>query len=135
MQPDLTYKPDPESTAVIKKVHELTAHYWLKTKLGNGLLIVAEFTFYILAIGLVVIAILMPNGAITIKEWVTNEVKFVAKVEVKDIICFFTILKVIVGVLGLLMIVPARLFRKLRKKNNVLEEVNTICGEYLEKVF
>jgi hypothetical protein len=134
MQPDLTYKPVSESTAVIKRVHELTAHYWLKTKLGNGLLIVAEVVCYLLVIGLVLVAILMPNGTIPLAKWVSNGYSRELDFKMDEIICFFTILKVIVGVLGLLMIVPARLFRKLRKKNNVLEEVNRVCGEYLEKV-
>lgn len=134
MQPDIPYKPVPESTAVIKKVHELTAHYWLKTKLGNGMLIVAEIVCYLLVIGLVIVAILMPNGTIPLAKWVSDGNSRELDFKMDEIICFFTILKVIVGVLGLLMFVPARLFRKLRKKNNVLEEVNRVCGEYLEKV-
>jgi hypothetical protein len=133
MQPDLTNNPVPESIAVIKKVHELTAHYWLKTKLGNGLLIVAEMACYLLVIGLVMVAILMPNGTIPLAKWVSDGYSRELNFKMDEIICFFTILKVIVGVLGLLMFVPARLFRKLRKKNNVMEEVNTICGEYLGK--
>lgn len=133
MHPDLTYKPLQESTEVIKRVHQLTAHYWLKTKLSNGLLILAEIVCYLLAIGLVVFAFLLPNGTITITDKVSNNIEVGAFVKIKEIIYFFMILKVAIGVLGLLMIVPAVLFRKVRKKNYVLEEVNGITGEYLKK--
>lgn len=134
MQPDLTYKPVPESTAVIKKIHELTAHYWLKTKLGNGLLVVGEFACYFLTICLVVLAIMMPNGTITYTEEVSPNITVDTNVKVKEVIYFFTALKLVIGILGLLILIPAVLFRKVRKKNNVQEEVNTICGEYLGKV-
>lgn len=133
MQPDLTFKPVSESTAVIKKVHELTAHYWLKTKLGNGLLIVAEMICYLLFIGLLVLAIFIPNGTITIDVNVSDEATAATVIKINKIVYFFLIVRIATVVLGLLMIVPARLFRKLRKKNNVLEEVNRVCGEYLEK--
>lgn len=93
----------------------------------------AEIVCYLLAIGLVVFALLLPNGTITITEKVSNNIEVGAFVKIKEFIYLSMILKVAIGVLGVLMIVPAVLFRKLRKKNNVLEEVNTICGEYLEK--
>lgn len=134
MQPDIPYKPVPESTAVIKKVHELTAHYWLKTKLGNGMLIVAEIVCYLLFIGLLVLAIFIPNGTITIDVNVSDEATAATVININKIVYFFLIVRIATVVLGLLMLVPARLFRKLRKKNNVLEEVNRVCGEYLEKV-
>lgn len=134
MQPDLSYNPVPESTAVIKKVHELTAHYWLKTKLGNGLLIVAEVVCYLLFIGLLVVAIFIPDGTITIDVNVSDEATAATALKINRIVYFFLIVRIATVVLGLLMIIPARLFRKLRKKNNVLEEVNRVCGEYLEKV-
>ncbi len=133
MHSDLSYNPLQESTEVIKKVHQLTAHYWLKTKLSNGLLILAEIVCYLLAIGLVVFAILLPNGTINVTEEISNNIEVGAFVKIKEIIYFFMILKVAIGVLGILMIVPAVLFRKVRKKNYVLEEVNGITGEYLEK--
>ena len=133
MHPDLTYKPLQESTEVIKRVHQLTAHYWLKTKLSNGLLILVEIVCYLLAIGLVVFAFLLPNGTITITDKVSNNIEVGAFVNIKEVIYLSMILKIAIGVLGLFMIVPAVLFRKVRKKNYVLEEVNGITGEFLKK--
>ena len=101
--------------------------------MSNGLLILAEIVCYLLAIGLVVFALLLPNGTITITEDVSSNIEVGAFVKIKEIIYFFMILKVAIGVLGILMIVPAVLFRKVRKKNYVLEEVNGITGEFLKK--
>ena len=134
MQPELTNNPDQESVVVIRLVHQLTAHYWLKTKLSNGLLILAEIACYLIAIGLVFVAIIIPNGKLPVTEWVTNGIKFVVTAEKDEIKFFFIVLKVTIGILGFLMIISAVLFRKVRKKNYVLEEVNSITGEYLKKV-
>jgi len=133
MHPDLSYNPLQESTELIKKVNQLTTHYWLKTKMSNGLLILAEIVCYLLAIGLVVFALLLPNGTITITEDVSSNIEVGAFVKIKEVIYLSMILKVAICVFGILKIVPAVLFRKVRKKNYVLEEVNGITGEYLEK--
>ena len=134
MQPELSNKPDQESVVVIRLVHQLTSHYWLKTKLSNGLLILAEIACYLLGVSLVIIAIVTPNGTIPIADWVTNGNSRQVNLKVEEIISVFLVLKIIIGVLGILMIIPAVLFRKVRKKNYVLEEVNSITGEYLKKV-
>lgn len=132
MQPELTNKPDQESVVVIRLVHQLTAHYWIKTKLSNGLLILAEIACYLLGVSLVIIAIVIPNGTIPIAEWVSDGNSRQVNLKMEEIISVFLILKITIGVLGILMIIPAVLFRKVRKKNYVLEEVNSITGEFLK---
>lgn len=133
MQQDLTFNMNQESVAVIKRINQLTTHYWIKTKLSNGLLILAEIACYLLAIGLVIFAILLPDGGIRVQDEMFNNVETEIIIKIKDVVYFFMILKVAIGVLGLLMFVPALLFRKLRKKNNLLEELNSISGDYLKK--
>lgn len=134
MQSDLTNKPDLESIAVIRKVHELTKHYWIKTKFNNGLLVLAEIACYLLAIGLIVVAFVISNGTIPIAEWESDGNSRQILLKIEEIASFYKVLKITIGILGILVIIPAMLFRKVRRKNYVLEEVNSVCGEYLEKV-
>jgi len=82
---------------------------------------------------LIVVAFVISNGTISIAEWKSygNSRQIILKIE--EVVSFYKVLKITIGILGILMIIPAILFRKVRKKRYILEEVNTLTGEFLKK--
>lgn len=122
-----------EAIEVIQKVDETTAHTWIFTKMGNSILLLLEIICYFLLIGLVLFAIKLPSGELNGSQELSDSITVDTSIKIKEILTFFQILKLMIIVLGLLMIVPAILFRKLRKKNNLLEKVNDISGKFLKK--
>lgn len=122
-----------EAIEVIQKVDETTAHTWIFTKMGNSILLLLEIICYSLLIGLVLFAIKLPSGELNGSQELSDSITVDTSIKIKEILTFFQILKLMIIVLGLLMIVPAILFRKLRKKNNLLEKVNDISGKFLKK--
>jgi hypothetical protein len=122
-----------EAIVVIQKVNKTTSHTWLFTKMNNGIWLFLEIICYLLLIGLVLFALFLPSGEIYGSQEISESVTVDTRVNVKEIVEFFVILKGMIVVLGLLMIVPAILFRKLRKKNNLLEELNNVSSKFLEK--
>jgi hypothetical protein len=124
---------EKEAIEVIQKVNKATTHTWLFTKMSNGLWLLLEILCYLLLVGLVLFAIFLPSGEIHESLALSESVTVDTNVKVKEIIEIFVILKGIIVVLGLLMIFPASLFRKLRRKNNLLEDLNDVSGKFLEK--
>lgn len=122
-----------EAIEVIQKVDETTSHTWIFTKMGNSILLLLEIICYSLLIGLVLFAIKLPSGELNGSQELSDSITVDTSIKIKEILTFFQILKLMIIVLGLLMIVPAILFRKLRKKNNLLEKVNDISGKFLKK--
>ncbi len=121
-----------EAVSVIQQVNQKTKHTWLFTKFGNTLLFLAEWLCYLLLIGLIAFAIYLPSGELNETQQLADNVTVSTTVQVKEIMQFFVILKGLVVFLGLLMVMPALLFRNIRKKNNLLEELNDVTGQFLK---
>lgn len=121
-----------DSIRIIKEVNQRTTYTWIFTKMGNSIWFLLEFICYFLLLGLVIFALYLPSGQIIESQQVAENITVETNVQVKEIIEFFVILKLLVGILGLFMLVPARLFRKLRKNNNLLKELNDITGKFLK---
>ena len=76
---------------------------------------------------------MLPSGELSASNDLADNVHVKTSVKVDEIIWFFNALKVLIFILGVLMIVPARLFRQVRKKNNLLEDINDTTATFLEK--
>ncbi len=122
----------PDAIAVITQINQKTKHVWLFTKMGNGLLIFLELSCYLLMISLILYSFYMPTGEVLANRETTDNLTVDTTLKFKEIIDFFMLLKIGITLLGLLMLVPALLFRKVRKKNNLLEEINGITAGFLK---
>jgi hypothetical protein len=121
-----------DAVNIITLVNTKTKHNWVASKLGNTVWITLEFACYIMLLALFALALYLPNGEI--KEIIKVEDNITAEttLKIKELVQFFLALKIIIVVFGILMLVPATLFRKIRKKNNLLEELNDISGKFLK---
>lgn len=128
-----TFTPEQEAIMVIQEINKETSHTWLVTKLGNSILFLGEIFFYILLLGFVFGAFIMPSGEIPVNEQVNNGVTVSSSIQIDGILKAVAFLKGVVIFAGLTMMIPAFLFRKIRKKNNKLEKVYNLTNEYLKK--
>lgn len=132
MEPNTKLSTEQGAIEVIKHVNKITAHTWLVTKMGNSIWYILQVLCYLISIGLILFAISLPSGGFTESTTITEHVTVEANVKVDELLALFTVLKLLLVFLGVLMLVPAALFKKIRKKNNVLEEVNNVTSKFIE---
>lgn len=126
METQNTNTKETQYLRALRRIQALTSHTWIFSRLNNTLMLSLEYCCYLLLIGLVAFAIYLPDGSLNESQQVSENIRVDSSIKVQEIIEFFIILRLMIGALGLLMLVPAYLFRQVRKKNYKLEEVHDI---------
>ncbi|MBS1635329.1 MAG: hypothetical protein JST26_05355 [Bacteroidetes bacterium] len=125
--------PEADASRVINQIRVMTDHSWLVTRLRNTFLILSEIACYLGMILLIFFSIWLPNSSLTGSEQLNSHVNVNISIEIVEMVNFFLVLKILIGILGALLIIPAILFRKIRKKNNTLEEIHDLATSYVKQ--
>lgn len=128
-----TFTPEQEALLILQDINKETSHTWIATKLGNTFLFLGEWFCYLMILVFIVLALKIPSGEIAVDQTVSEGVTVQTSVEVDSLKQLAGLAKALVIFAGLTMILPAVLFRKVRKKNNKLEKVYNLTNDYLKK--
>ena len=118
---------------IIQELNQKTSQHWLMTHVGNTMLILFEVTCYLFFVGLLLFAVFMPSGEIINSLKLSESVNVKLNVQIEEMVTLFRIIKALIVVLSLLTLIPAILFRKLRKKNKQLRDINTITAHFIKR--
>jgi hypothetical protein len=124
--------PQSDATQAMQTIKEKTSHTWIFSRMGNLFLWLFEIACYLSVVIIVYIAIRLPDGSLSIPVQMNEADRVNIMVEEGRLKEIMQLVKTVVGLLGFLMLIPGVLFRKVRKKNNLLEEVNGISVAYLK---
>ncbi|MFI5173058.1 MAG: hypothetical protein ACHQFW_11750 [Chitinophagales bacterium] len=122
-----------DAVQVIQKVEHMSGRSPFLASLGNGVLFLFEVICYLVLIALIGLAIWLPGGGITTDTVILNtRITLNNDLTVDKLFGFYTTLKITVVVLGLLLLIPAFLFRNIRMKNKLIREVHALSANYLK---
>jgi Trk-type K+ transport system membrane component len=122
---------EKDAIDILFHIDTKTDHYLIVSKFGNTLLLLFEILCYLIFIGIIVTLILVGNGEI--KETVALDENLHGELilRIEEVIKFVFYLKIAIGLISSLLFIPAYLLRKLRKKNNDLEEIHSQTNNFL----
>lgn len=119
-----------DATLVIRKVKEKTEHTWVFTKFVNAVFFLLELFCYATLISMVIFAIYLPSGEFIFSVLVDKHSTISAGLTIPQLVTIFNTMKGLILFLGLMMLLPAILFRRLRKRNHILEELNSLTEKF-----
>ena len=122
-----------DAEKVVQNVEQVSSRSAFVSSIGNGILFLLEVICFVVLIGMIAVAIWLPGGSLTNDTIILNtRISLSNNMTVDDLIRFYNTLKIIVVVLGLLLLIPALLFHRIRMKNRLINQIHSICTDYLK---
>lgn len=132
MEATLDSKRQSDAVSVIKQINTITDHNWIFTKFSNSIWWILEIFCYVMIIILLAIIFYLPSGEIFASQQISESVSVETKLTFSQLVTFFWILKLTLFILGIMTFLMSRIFKRIRKRKNLLEEINNLSGKFLK---
>jgi ABC-type multidrug transport system fused ATPase/permease subunit len=133
MEANLDSKKQTEALSIIKQINSITDHNWVFTKFSNSIWWLLEIICYVMIIILIGIIFYLPSGEIFANQQITEGISVEAKLTISQLVTFFWILKVTLFILGIMTFLMSRIIKRIRKRKNLLEEINNLSSKFLKQ--